>query len=71
MPTVPGVSRSVSGVPAFIDPRAGRAEFAPQMNGARSRPRYYWDSSDPRGKADYDQNTWKICRSIDDKKLQF
>ena len=23
MPTVPGVSRSVSGVPAFIDPRAG------------------------------------------------
>jgi hypothetical protein len=21
----------------------------------------YWDSSDPRGKADNDQNTWKIC----------
>jgi hypothetical protein len=40
MPTVPGVSRSVSGVPAFIDPRAGRAELAPQMNGARSKPRY-------------------------------
>ena len=38
MPTVPGVSRSVSGVPAFIDPRAGRAELAPQMNGARSKP---------------------------------
>jgi hypothetical protein len=27
-------------VPAFIDPRAGRAELAPQMNGARSKPRY-------------------------------
>ena len=40
MPTVPGVSRSVRGVPAFIDPRAGRAELAPQMNGARSKPRY-------------------------------
>jgi len=40
MPTVPGVSRSVSGVPAFIDPRAGRAELAPQMNGARSKPHY-------------------------------
>jgi hypothetical protein len=40
MPTVPGVSRSVNGVPAFIDPRAGRAELAPQLNGARSKPRY-------------------------------
>ena len=40
MPTMPGVSRSVSGVPEFIDPRAGRAELAPQMNGARSKPRY-------------------------------
>jgi hypothetical protein len=27
--TVPGMSRSVSGVPAFIDPRAGRADLAP------------------------------------------
>jgi len=40
MPTAPGLSRSVSGVPAFIDPRAGRAELAPQMNGVRSKPRY-------------------------------
>jgi len=31
MPTVPGMSRSISGVPAFIDPRAGRAELAPQI----------------------------------------
>ena len=40
MPTVPGVSRSVSGARTFIDPRAGRAELAPLMNGARSKPRY-------------------------------
>jgi type I site-specific restriction endonuclease len=38
MATVPGVSRSVSGVPAFIDPRAGRAESSSQMNSARSKP---------------------------------
>jgi hypothetical protein len=30
-PRVPGMSRSVSGVPALIDPRAGRAELAPQI----------------------------------------
>jgi hypothetical protein len=35
---VPG-NRSVNGPPTFIDPRAGRAELAPQMNGARSKPR--------------------------------
>ena len=29
--------RSVSGVPAFVDPRAGRAELAAQKNGARSK----------------------------------
>jgi hypothetical protein len=33
MPTVPGLSRSVSGVPVFIGPRAGR-DLPPQMNGA-------------------------------------
>ena len=32
MPTASGASRSVSGVPAFIDPTAGRTELAPQMN---------------------------------------
>jgi hypothetical protein len=40
MPTVPGVSRSVSGAPAFINPRARRAELAPQMNGTPSKRRY-------------------------------
>ena len=40
MRRVPGVSRSISGVPAFFDPRAGRAELVPQMNGARSKPRH-------------------------------
>ena len=32
------------------------------VNCPDSKPRYYWDSSDPRRKADNDQNTWKICR---------
>jgi hypothetical protein len=40
MPTVRGVTRSASGVPAFIDPRAGRAELGPQMNRAPAKPRY-------------------------------
>ena len=31
MPTVSGISGSVSGVPVFIDPRAGPAEVAPQI----------------------------------------
>ena len=36
MPTKPGMSRSVSGVPVFIYPRAGLGGIAPQMNRARS-----------------------------------
>jgi hypothetical protein len=40
MPTVPGVSRSASGVPALIDLSAGRPRLPPQINGARSEPRY-------------------------------
>jgi hypothetical protein len=40
MPTVSGMSRSVSGVPTFIDAKAGRVYLAPQMNRARSKPRY-------------------------------
>ncbi len=31
MPTVPRTGRSVSGVLASIDPRAGRAELPPQI----------------------------------------
>jgi hypothetical protein len=33
----------------------------PQMNGARSKPHYSGNSSDPRGKADNNQHTYKFC----------
>jgi len=46
MPTVPRMSRSVSGVPAFIDPRAGRAELPPQI----TVPRIKNGFSQPRGR---------------------
>jgi hypothetical protein len=62
MPTVPGMSRSLSGVPALIDPKAGRAELALQMNRARSKPRYTGILQIPVERQTMIKNTWKICR---------
>jgi hypothetical protein len=47
MPTAPGMSRSVSGVPAFIDPRASRAELAQQMTVPWIKNALYWDFHSP------------------------
>ena len=50
---------------------AGRAKLAAANEWCALKTAFYWDSSDPRGKADNDQNIWKLCKYIDDKKLQF
>ena len=55
MLTVRGVSRSVSGVPAFIDPRAGPGGIGAANEWCALKIALYWDSLDPRGKAESDQ----------------
>jgi hypothetical protein len=48
MPTVPAMSRSVSGVPAFIDPRAGWAKLAPQITVPWIKNALSWDFHSPK-----------------------
>jgi hypothetical protein len=67
MPTVPAMSRSVSGVPAFIDPRAGWAKLAPQITVPWIKNALSWDFHSPK----MIKNAHKKCTQVDQKRPNF
>jgi hypothetical protein len=62
MPQCPGVSRSVSGVPAFVDSQSRPGGIGAANEWCALKTAIYRDSSDPCRKAINDHNTWTLCK---------